>query len=76
MIKYFYSSGALQLFASGEDTQVYISINGVNGYCYSDELNYRSIIFIKSVILNLLTFNINQHNEKTSSFFNPANHSF
>ena len=76
MIKYFNSSGALQLIVSGEDTQVYISINGVKGYCYSDQPNYRSIIFIKSVILNLLTFKINRHNEKTSFFFNSANHSF
>ena len=76
MIKYFNSSGALQTFVYGEDTRVYISINGVKGYCYSDQPNYRSIIFIKSVISNLLTFKINRHNEKTSSFFNPANHSF
>ena len=32
------TSGYVQIFVSGEDTQVNLSINGVSGYCYSDRL--------------------------------------
>ena len=49
------TDGALQVFVSGEDTQVNISINGVNGYCYLDQLI--SVSDSRKVELDLSPFN-------------------
>ena len=47
--------GALQVFVSGEDTQVNLSINGVNGYCYSDQTTLVSDS--RKIELDLSSFN-------------------
>ena len=49
------TSGSVQIFVSGEDTQVNLSINGVNGYCYSDRSV--SVSSSRKVDLDLSSFN-------------------
>ena len=47
--------GALQVFVSGEDTKINISISGVGGYCYSDQL--RSVSSSRKIDVDLSSFN-------------------
>ena len=47
--------GALQVFVSGEDTKINISISGVGGYCYSDQL--RLVSSSRKIDVDLSSFN-------------------
>jgi len=49
------TSGSVQVFVSGEDTQINLSINGVNGYCYSDQSV--AVSSSRKIALDLSSFN-------------------
>ena len=49
------TTGPLQIFVSGEDTKANISINGINGYCYYDQI--MSVTNSRKIELDLSSYN-------------------